>query len=412
VFPFINWVSLEGEEEGDFSSTSDASSHSSEDEGEWVHVSRSLSLFEMKRRKSAEPFLFRHGLIGLRNLGNTCFMNATLQCLAHCEPLAAFFLNGGWKRGLWEGNDSAKGKMATALAELLQKMWMENDTTEKSIDPSSLKALVGQINPYFAGFKQHDAQEFLRFFLDAVHDDVNRVRQKIPYEEIMDEAGETVQQAANRWWNHFSRRNDSQIADVFAGQLMAMTNCCECGNESWAFDPFMDVSLALPRNTGRSILLEECFEGMASDEDFDGDNKLFCGKCKKHQHSKRSIKFFRAPEFLVVHLKRFEQRNALHRVKLDMEVELPVEELDLSPYCHMMLAATRPMYSLCGVVHHRGSLNFGHYTATVRHARLNSWHNFNDDQVTSVDPKEIDGTTAYLLFFKRTDLNRKRLSHL
>ena len=46
-----------------------------------------------------------------------------------------------------------------------------------------------QVAPRFIGYDQHDAQEFLRFFLDSLHEDLNRVIVKPKYVELKEEEG-------------------------------------------------------------------------------------------------------------------------------------------------------------------------------------------------------------------------------
>ena len=72
-----------------------------------------------KKRRRTRP-------TGLGNLGNTCFMNSTLQCLAHTPPLRDYFLTGRYARDLNADNRlGTGGEMANEFANLLKEMWEE-----------------------------------------------------------------------------------------------------------------------------------------------------------------------------------------------------------------------------------------------------------------------------------------------
>lgn len=195
---------------------------------------------------------------GLGNLGNTCFMNSTLQCLAHTEPLRKYFVTGEYKNDLnLENPLGTGGELATQFAELLSEMFgiSASSTYNNVVYPRSFKYCLGKHAEQFVGYDQHDSQELATYLLDALHEDTNRVTKK-PYVEKPEQGeNEADDIAAEKAWNLHLKREDSKVLENFMGQVKSRVQCPEpgCGRVSITFDPFMYLSVPIPGSTDRNL---------------------------------------------------------------------------------------------------------------------------------------------------------------
>ena len=118
----------------------------------------------------------REGLTGLQNLGNTWFMNSSIQCLSNTYWLTKYFLLEKYKSDINADNVlGTGGKLSIQFARLMNEIWNEEAPV---VTPWSFKKIVGNFQPMFSGFAQHDSAELLNFVLDGIHEDLNRVIKK------------------------------------------------------------------------------------------------------------------------------------------------------------------------------------------------------------------------------------------
>ncbi|CAD8059433.1 unnamed protein product [Paramecium sonneborni] len=188
----------------------------------------------------------KSGLTGLQNLGNTCFMNAAIQCLSNTYEFTEFVLSKEFQNQLNKQNPlGTKGLLASTYCDLMKSMWFGSDS---SISPYQLKRVIDKFAPQFYGYGQHDSHEFLSYLLDGLHEDLNRVLKKPTVKDI-EITNESDLEASQIFWNNYLLRNQSQIQELMVGQYKSTIICPNCQRVSKSFDPFMSLSLPIPSYT-------------------------------------------------------------------------------------------------------------------------------------------------------------------
>uniref|UniRef100_A0A673AZG1 Ubiquitin carboxyl-terminal hydrolase n=1 Tax=Sphaeramia orbicularis TaxID=375764 RepID=A0A673AZG1_9TELE len=105
------------------------------------------------------------GLTGMKNIGNSCYMNAALQALSNCPPLTQFFLDcSGLVR------TDKKPALCKSYQKLISELWHKKRPSY--VVPTSLSHGIKLVNPMFRGYAQQDTQEFLRCLMDQLHEEL------------------------------------------------------------------------------------------------------------------------------------------------------------------------------------------------------------------------------------------------
>ena len=350
---------------------------------------------EKKKEKEITPENVTQSLIGLLNLGETCYMNTGLQNIIHCKP----FINQLFLAITSQFREILNEKTIThSFINLCSSLINNNNNyiTINSYNPYNFRKAFCSCHKEYADRGQHDSLEFLRIFLDDISKELNQTKIISQYKELKTE-GKSKEIQNKEYHNFYLRRENSIVVKVFYSQIMNMFTC-ECGDVSYSFEKILDIPLLFPKEISSEMHLNDLLEKYFSGEKLSWS--LTCPKCgKKDAERSKKIKLSILPEVIIFSLQRF---NPITGVKINKTIKFE-ETIDLKSFCDLDFfngGEINTKYRLFGISNHSGTINYGHYYSCTKVG--DNWYEFNDSLVKPIN-LPLMSRAAYFFFYEKKE---------
>ena len=375
-----------------------------QDEDEYNKKNQQLIIKEkdLIRREDSIIWSKKPILVGLNNIGATCYMNATLQCLSNTKKLTEYFLK--------TYKDNSNNVMANEYHKVLSNLW-RRENHNKAYSPNSFKETLSQENPLFAGIQANDSKDLINFLIERFHQELNIIKKNPNNNITMTQEDQTNEQMMLQLFlNEFAQNFNSPISNLFYGILETKSQCQGCKVIKFNFQIYSFLEFPLQQvnqfcfNNGKRPLytidgknpdvnLYECFDYNGKVDLMSGDNQMYCNICNKLNNSLYASSIYSLPIYLIINLNR--GKGAVYECKVNFP-----EQLNLYNYASFKDGYT--VYGLYAVICHLGPSSMsGHFVAYCRNRIDNNWYLYNDGIVTSCTrPQQYKDGMPYILFYK------------
>ena len=215
---------------------------------------------ELKLEKSYDYKEKEIPLVGLMNLGNSCYMNSVLQIFLNIKEIKNIF-DSILKYQVHFLNfllncKSEKEMIAEEFINLLKGKYLDN---KKTLIPKNFKRICGKFNNNFGGVIQQDANDFFIFLLQSLHEGTNIKSEEIYIEnrdKLNDQILETEKDLGNECWANNIRNNASYFYGLFTGQLQSKLICQKCKKEKIKYEPYNSLDLPIPEDNNIVLFIK------------------------------------------------------------------------------------------------------------------------------------------------------------
>eukprot|EP00092_Neocalanus_flemingeri_P004825 GFUD01005193.1.p1 GENE.GFUD01005193.1~~GFUD01005193.1.p1 ORF type:complete len:1167 (+),score=221.51 GFUD01005193.1:109-3609(+) len=304
---------------------------------------------------------------GMFNMGNTCYLNSTLQALFHTPAFVNYLRFGGH-----ENSCGSNGFSSCTIC--IMAATLRGTTNANAMKPIKIYEKLKLICKHLTHGRQEDAHEFLRYLVESLQKSY-LISRKVP---------KTVDTYT---------KETTPFNQIFGGYMRQDVVCMRCRHVSTTFQHFMDLLLDIRQADNIDTALGGYFKRENLGQ---GENMYKCEKCKQKVPATKQYKIERPPLVLCIQLKRFNLMGG----KNGRPVTL-AKKINISNHVRWAPQHNIPVeYKLVSMINHVGpSPNCGHYTS-IGEAANGTFYRFDDATVHPTSLQNALNTSAYVIFYE------------
>ena len=379
--------------------------------------------------KSIKEEFHKHEPIGLINLGKSCYMNSTLQCLCNIDKLVSYFKYNQKIENFIQRHGNTT--LTYSFKYLIENLWkspgskyiLPKYNEEHSFSPRDFKDKISSMNHSFEEKGFHSPTDLLKFIIQTLHKELNKKTNNSDLSNNYQKIDRTNHDMLYKLFVQYIKENfRSIISDLFFAITGFSYECLNCKTTKYHFQEYFFLVFPLEEvrqfkiqkltNSNNqnmmsmnpnqfkqnqfddiySVNLDDCFQYNEQTHFFNGENAIYCYECHKVYSTNYIEKLYYGPEILIIILNR--GRGFEYCVNLEY-----TEKIDLSQYFQMKNFGN--VYNLIGEVNYLGGGD-GHFISFAKSPIDGLWNVYNDSFVfkESDSIKQVEGI-SYILFYQK-----------